>query len=422
MPWYSVIIILFLLGCQNIQIGKKSFADEDNFIMQGLLYEDKNITKSINIFKQLYDKTGKYVYYKKIIELTFQNKNYKKTIKLVDNFIKNYPKHQQEVFLYKIYSYLELNQPQLALKYAQDFLKTHRNLQTYEIIAYIYIKLHKYKLAINYLKSAYAISHSVDVLAKMGDVFFKYLKKPNEAVSYYQTHIRLHGCNVLICNRLAQIYKYLYDYDNLIAIYKKLYEHTLDTQYANKVVYLYLEQEQYKKAIKFIQENKLNKSLLYLVYKSRLNKKQTYKDAYKLYKYTGDYKYFFLYTVYKFQQSKKSIELLRNVIANLEILVKNHPNPLYLNYLGYILIDYDIDVKRGIKLVKQALKTMPHSKAFLDSLAWGYYKLHQCKQAYDIIKRIKSKDKEILYHKKMIRRCYDTRYNHKKNKRKSQKR
>ena len=76
--------------------------------------------------------------------------------------------------------------------------------------------------AINYLKSAYSINHSEKILAEMGDLFFKHLKRPNEAISYYQTHIRLYGCSELICKRLATIYRFLYDNENLIEIYKKL--------------------------------------------------------------------------------------------------------------------------------------------------------------------------------------------------------
>jgi len=106
----------------------------------------------------------------------------------------------------------------------------------------------------------------------------------------------------------------------------------------------------------------------------------------------------------------------------LEIVIKHDKNPIYLNYLGYILIDYDIDPKKGIELVKQALNYKPHEWAYLDSLAWGYYKLHNCKKAYEIIKKIKVKDPEVIKHKKIIRRCYDTRKNNKKNKRKSKKR
>ena len=426
MPWYSglVIILLFLAGCVNNQpkIGKKMFDKEDEFIVKGILAEENNTSQAISIFNQLYTKTNKYVYLKELIKLSFDKKDYNKTIKLVDEFIKKYPKKSTQIIRYKIYSYIKLNKLNIALQIAKNFLKNHRDLNTYELIAYIYIQKKDYKNGIKYLKSAYSISHSAKVLAQMGDIFFKDLKKPNEAVSYYQTHIRLYGCDSIICERLANIYQFLYDYDNLRELYKKMYHNTNNIMYANKVVYLYLEEEKYNEAIKFIKKNKLDKNILYMVYKSRFERFNNYKDAYKLYRYTKDYKYFFLYTVLKFQKSKKGLLDIKNLISNLEILLKNERKPIYLNYLGYVLIDYDIDVKKGIKLIKEALETNPNSAEFLDSLAWGYYKLKECKKAYDIISKIKLNDEEINKHKKLIRRCYDSTKNNKQNKRKSKKR
>ena len=424
MPWYSglIFIVLLLAGCaNNPTIGQKSFDKEDEFIIKALLNEDKNVTKAIDIYQNLYNETDKYVYFKRIIKLEYKNKNYNKTIKLVDKFIKKYPK-KTDILEYKILSLIQLNKLDLALKYGIKVLKQNRNLKMYQIVGYIYIQKHNYKQAIKYLKSAYSISHNPDVLVEMGDIFFKYLHKPNEAISYYQTHIRLYGCEEIVCNRLANIYRSLYDYDNLIAIYKKLFNSTANNEYARKIVYLYTQNGEYSKAIKFINKYRLNKNLLYIVYKERLNNTKSYKDAYQLYIITNEPKYFFLYTVYKFDNSQKGLVDVKELISNLEYLVKKSKNPIYLNYLGYCLIDYDIDYKKGIVYIKEALKSNPDDIAYLDSLAWGYYKLKKCKKAYDIISKIDSDDEEINKHKKLIRRCYDIRQNYKKNKRKSKKR
>jgi tetratricopeptide (TPR) repeat protein len=416
MPWYSgLIFIVLFVGCsmQQPTIGKKSFENEDSLIVKALLQKDNNISKSINIFHSLYQKSKKYVYLKEIIKLYFDKKQYLKTINLVEQFIKKYPTKQYEILNYKIYSYIELKQFNKALMVAKEILNKKRDLETYNLIAYIYVEIKNYKEAIKYLKTAYAISHSAKVLAQMGDLFFKELKSPNEAISYYQTHIRLYGCDEIICNRLAQIYKFLIDYDNLIYIYKRLYDDSRDIMYADKIVYLYVENEKYKEALQFIEKNRLGDRFLYIVYKARLQKENSYQDAYKLYKLTGELKYFFFYSVDKFEKSSKSLIDLKNVIANLEILIKKDRKGVYLNYLGYILIDYDIDPKRGIKLVQEALEYNPTSIEFLDSLAWGFYKVKQCKKAYQIISKINIDDKEINKHKKKIRRCYDFRKNNK---------
>jgi len=417
MPWYSglIFVVLLLAGCASNQptIGKKSFDKEDEYIIKGLLYEDTNTTKAINTFKFLYDKTDKYVYLKEIIKLNFENKKYKTVINLVNKFMEKYPKLTDEVILYKIDSYIILHKLNQALECAKNYIKKYRNIEVYKRIAYIYIKQQKYTKAIKYLKTIYSINHSPEILSQMGDIFFKYLKKPNEAISYYQTYINEYGCEDNICNRLSNIYSSLYDYEDLISIYKKMYYYNPTDEYARKIIYLYMELGEYNKALEFINKYNLDERLKYLVYKSRFDTLHTYKDAYRLYKITHKNRYFFLYTTYKFQHSKKSLLSLTNLIANLELLIKKERNPLYLNYLGYMLIDYNINPKKGIKLVKEALISNPNDPAFLDSLAWGYYKIHKCKKAYDIISKIKSKDKDIFKHKKLIRRCYDSRKNNK---------
>ena len=66
-----------------------------------------------------------------------------------------------------------------------------------------------------------------------------------------------------------------------------------------------------------------------------------------------------------------------------------------------------MDIKKGIKLVKEALLKEPNSPFYLDSLAWGYYKIGKCKEAKKIMKKLvkNSKEKEILMHWKKINEC-----------------
>ena len=80
---------------------------------------------------------------------------------------------------------------------------------------------------------------------------------------------------------------------------------------------------------------------------------------------------------------------------------------VYLNYYGYLLIDHTIDVKKGIALVERALKLEPDSPYYLDSLAWGYYKLGECQKAYDIMKDFDESisEPEVLSHINAIKQC-----------------
>lgn len=71
-----------------------------------------------------------------------------------------------------------------------------------------------------------------------------------------------------------------------------------------------------------------------------------------------------------------------------------------------------MDVKRGIDLVKKALAldTSDYNSAiYLDSLAWGYYKLGNCLEAKKIFSTIAKEliqtEPELKEHNKIIQEC-----------------
>lgn len=49
-------------------------------------------------------------------------------------------------------------------------------------------------------------------------------------------------------------------------------------------------------------------------------------------------------------------------------------NPTALNGLGFVLVEMGYDMKKGLLLCQKAVKSRPRNPAYLDSLAWAYYK------------------------------------------------
>ena len=94
------------------------------------------------------------------------------------------------------------------------------------------------------------------------------------------------------------------------------------------------------------------------------------------------------------------------MISKLDKVITQNRDAVYMNYLGYILIDHDIDLKKGMKYIREALKKKPNSGYYLDSLAWGYYKLGQCHKARKIMLKVMDLEggnaPEILLHVKKI--------------------
>jgi tetratricopeptide (TPR) repeat protein len=58
-----------------------------------------------------------------------------------------------------------------------------------------------------------------------------------------------------------------------------------------------------------------------------------------------------------------------------------------LNNGGWILIDQEIDVERGVALLERAVRRQPGQFEYLDSLGWGYYKLGEHEKARRILVR-----------------------------------
>ncbi|MFQ3546813.1 MAG: tetratricopeptide repeat protein [Termitinemataceae bacterium] len=80
-------------------------------------------------------------------------------------------------------------------------------------------------------------------------------------------------------------------------------------------------------------------------------------------------------------------------------------NPTALNGLGYILVDTDMDIRRGLVLCKKAVDKKPQNPAYLDSLGWAYYKNGDILEARTWIRRaldILPRHPEITAHMRTI--------------------
>ncbi|MDR0759658.1 MAG: tetratricopeptide repeat protein [Treponema sp.] len=80
-----------------------------------------------------------------------------------------------------------------------------------------------------------------------------------------------------------------------------------------------------------------------------------------------------LYTTlaYAAWMQKKSVHALELYEKALEI---DENNTTALNGIGYILVDTDQDVMRGLRFCRKAVDRQPQNAAYLDSLGWAYYK------------------------------------------------
>jgi len=409
---FLLIFIILIVGCSLKSPQKDYFKDEDKFLIKAVVLEqDGNYKAALNIYKFLYEKTKKSEYYAKYLEMLLDLRKFSEVVKKADKFLsKNW---SDEVFKLKIYALLNLNR----LEEARKELLTKFNKKNeffYSMMSYILMKKAKFEEALIYSKSNYALNPTVNNLVNLADNLIK-LKKYNEALAYLQTYLKENGCNYRVCLKLAEIYKTLYETDNLANIYEKL--GIYDRKFYILALNLYLENREFKKAENLIKKYNLGDEYLLFVYEGEKEYKKAALLSLYLYTKTEDIKYLIKYTEYCYEACKDK-ESVKDIANKLKFILKRVKNAYLYNFLGYILIDNDIDVKKGIKYIQKALELAPDKIEYIDSLAWGYYKLGKCKEAWEIINSIDSKDEEILKHKKLIKRCLDDfRENNSKNKR-----
>ena len=87
------------------------------------------------------------------------------------------------------------------------------------------------------------------------------------------------------------------------------------------------------------------------------------------------------YVAYEHKDVKNALEYYRKALE----IDKNNSNAL--NGLGYILADTEKDLAKAIVYCKRALEKEPTNPAYLDSLAWAYFKSGAIREANVFIKK-----------------------------------
>jgi tetratricopeptide (TPR) repeat protein len=109
-------------------------------------------------------------------------------------------------------------------------------------------------------------------------------------------------------------------------------------------------------------------------------------------------------------KDKNDKQMIKQVVSYFDkALAQGVDDSIYLNYYGYTLIDKDIDVKKGMKIISDALVQQPDNTYYLDSLAWGYYKENICDKALNMMKKVVEMEgldePEIAEHWDAIQKC-----------------
>lgn len=416
----SILFVMFILlvGCASktaVEAQNKGrikvFDEEDIYILTALRLEEvRNYSAAAEMFKKTYDKSDKKEYLYRSLQNSLAAKKSEDVIKTIDDLAEDNI-YDFELMRLKIIALVELNRLDEATTLSLSLVEKSNKVDDYLLVSDIYVKQKKYDTAVKYLESAYVKDYNEKLLDRIAIVLYVNLQRKKDAIAQLETHSRMHGCSRLICDRLIGFYSNDDNIDGLLATYLRIYKIDASKKVAKKIVQIYGYKKEYLKMIKFLEDSSSDDELLFQLYVQIKNYKKASLIAEKLYKSTGEPKYLGQSAIFQYESSKNKSdkEMHSSVIKKLKEVVEISKESVYINYLGYILIDHEIDVKLGIKYIKKALLIEPNSAYYLDSLAWGYYKLGECVKAKKVMDRVVSiqgsDNEEVKRHVNIINKC-----------------
>jgi len=416
---FSLSLLLFLMiGCAahkevdyNKEPYKKAFDQEDTYILYALYAEEKKqYSAAAGLYEMLYKYSGKNEYkYRELADYSLAGE--------YDKLLKKSVAYQKEdesdlkLKRFEILALVSLFDYDKAKAKALALVEKSKATEDYLLVSEIYIKQKHYDTALKYLERAYIVNYDEAILDQMAVILYVNLNRKADAIAQLESHSRIHGCSQKICMRLASFYSKENKLDGMLSTYLRLYDAKPSDEVAEAIVRIYSYQKNMSKLLLFLEKSRTHDPLLLQLYIEKHSYKKAAKLAREIYNRESDLSYLAQSAIFTYEsaEDKSDKKMLQRVIRDLKKVVREAPSALSLNYLGYLIIDHDLNVKEGMEYVREALKLDPDSAFYLDSLAWGYYRENRCQEAMDMMKKVVDKlgsdDPEVKEHLEAIKSC-----------------
>lgn len=416
MSWNRIVypfITAFILSMGVMQAKELRVLSEDELIIQGLLYEEyRAYNRSRAVFGRLYDTTGAKVYlFKEVTAALFSKTNINESIERLKLWDDKHP-DTLEVKRLLIPLYLTAHRVREAKTEAEYLLERSNEVMDLELASTPFLYTGEFKRALDLLSRVYEKTSNEDVLLRMVVIMDEYTNERTKAIQLLETHRHMNIVSNDVYFKLLALYVKENNVDGILSIYKILYEQDKNEKYLNKIIDAYAYKRDIDGAIGFLEKNKVGETILYELYKRKKLFDKAFLLIDRLYAEKKDARWIAEKAVLLFEKAedKNDKKMIKEVISYFEEAIDlGVDDSIYLNYYGYTLIDKEIDVEKGIKIIEDALKQQPHNTYYLDSLAWGYYKQKACKKAYEIMKRVVDEEGldevEIIEHWDAIQKC-----------------
>ena len=398
------------------KIESRYFEYEDQYIIFALEYEnERRYYDAIDVYTRLFENTNKYEYLVKSLAIASQLKEYafvkeKASLYMLENI-------KEEEIILKLYtlSLFKLKEKDNAILNAKKLVSSYPTASNYELLGSIYIEDKQYLEAYKVFDKAFKLEGTNSALLNLTNIQFFGLSQKDEAIKKIEENIQKSEYDFNLSFQLLTFYENIKDKNKINNFLKEMYyfykkdNNQLLINKTKALFVKYVVSENMPMAIEFWEQNGEKDEILLNLYKISNQNQKAIILLEELYNQTNNIDYLAQQAIIEFESAKDKKSVLNSVIAKFEKVLEKSDNHVYQNYLAYMLIDYDLDVKRGLILVNKALDKEPNNIAYLDTLAWGKYKMKSCLEAYlnmkQIVDQIGLDDEEIRFHWEKIKEC-----------------
>ena len=436
MPSYTKYLVLCLLlfffnGCSNktldlenkepikvkfVEVKTKSFELENQYIILALESENQRLYYDAReLYIRLFEKTNNYEYLVKHLAISTQIKDYKIVKEYASKYYINNIKQEEIILRLYTFALFKLGDQKEALLNAQKLTNLFQNDVNYELLGTIYLQQKDYLKAYELFEKAFTLNKSANTFLNLTNIQYFNLSQKEEAISKIEQYIKENGHDFNLSMQLLAFYEKEQKTEKIIPLLKEMYSEYKKNNEAlmfskTKILLIkYIAKDNVGMAINFLEENKEEDEILLNLYKITNQPSKAYTLLGSLYSNSNNLEYLGQQAIIEFEMAEDKRKVLNSVITKFEKVVENIDNHIYENYLAYILIDFNINVSKGVTLVKKALVQEPNNLAYIDTLAWGQYKLKNCKEANKQMKRVVDEiglnDEEIKLHWEKIKEC-----------------
>ncbi len=416
MSWNRIVLTLFIVfsfGTVASYAKELMKISEDELIIRGILYDEyKAYENSYQAYKKLYDDTGAEIYlFKEATSSLMSRTHILESITRLKIWDTKNP-DRIEVRRLLIPLYLTIRQVKNATIEAEHLLEQSKEPMDLDLASNSFLYSGNFKRALELLTRVYETVPREEILLRMTEIMDEFTGERKKAIQLLETHRRMNIVSNDVYIKLLTLYQKEKNIDGILETYKALYMQDNDQQYLMKIIDAYVYKRDIDGAIVFLEKDQSRNDILYELYKTKKYFSKALALVDELYNEDKNSKWIAEKGVLLFENSedKNDKKMIEDVISHFEKAIElGNDDSIYLNYYGYTLIDKEVNVKKGIDVIENALIQQPDNIYYLDSLAWGYYKVRDCDKAYKLMKRVVDEEgleeEEIIEHWDAIRQC-----------------